>query len=96
MPFRLNEHRAKIQFITMMAMPNLIYQACVKTGVVSNTRYVQVAVCEALARDLDLDLDWLLDQLPEPKGPAKFLSDGSRHSQRATATPGSAQVAQGD
>jgi len=65
MPFRLDEFRAKMQFTTGAWMPHMVYTACVKTGVVSNTRYVQEAVCEKLARDLDLDLKGLLDRLPD-------------------------------
>lgn len=79
MPYRLTEGRTKIQFVTFTAMPSLIYKACVATGVVSNTRYVQEAVNEKLARDLGLDLDELTAMLPTPKGPAKFLTDGTRH-----------------
>ena len=70
MPFRLGEFRAKIQFITSSEMPHLIYKACVATGTVSNTRYIQEAVCERLARDLDLPLERLLDRLPPPRGMA--------------------------
>jgi hypothetical protein len=81
MPFRLDPemypNRTKIQFVTDNAMPHLIYQACLATNVVSNTRYIQEAVCTALARDLGLDLDDLLAALPEPRGNAKALYDGS-------------------
>ena len=59
------EYRAKIQFTTAAWMPYQIYQACKATGVLSNTRYCQEAVCEKLARDLDLDLEELLLQLPK-------------------------------
>ena len=67
MPFRLNEFRAKVQFITSARMPYLVRQAAKKTGHPSNTVYIQHAVCEALARDLDMDLQDLLDELPEWK-----------------------------
>lgn len=70
MPFRLNEFRAKIQFTTSAEMPSLVYQACLKTGAVSNTVYIQHAVIDALARDLDLDPDELRSHLPEPRGAA--------------------------
>lgn len=70
MPFRLNEFRAKIQFITSARMPSLIYKAVVKTGKVSNTVYIQHAVCEALSRDLDIPLQELLDELPPARGMA--------------------------
>ena len=73
MPFRLNEYRAKIQFITSARMPSLIYKACLKTGTVSNTVYIQHAVCEALARDLDIPLDDLLAELPPHRGMSATL-----------------------
>ena len=70
MPHRLNQFRAKIQFVTFAAMPKMIFDAVVKTGKVSNTRYIQEAVCEKLSRDLDVPLDNLLAMLPEPRGKA--------------------------
>ena len=83
MPFRLEGYdRAKVQFTTASWMPAMIYRACLTTGVVSNTVYVQRAVCEALARDLDLDLDALLADLPTPRGPSAHLDDPAHHSQR--------------
>lgn len=91
MPYRLGEGRTKIQFVTASSMPSRIFQAATATGVPSNTRYIQEAVCEKLARDTDTPLDILLSELPPPKGPAAFLHDGTRHSQ-----PRAAQVAQGD
>lgn len=84
MPFRLDDFRAKIQFITYAAMPSQIFRAAKATGKVSNTQYIQHAVCEALARDLGLDLQDLLDTLPPPKGRAAFLQDGTRHSHPKT------------
>jgi hypothetical protein len=68
MPFRLNEFRAKIQFVTSSRMPSLIYKAVIKTGKVSNTVYIQHAVCEALSRDLGIPLDELLAELPPCRG----------------------------
>jgi hypothetical protein len=74
MPFRLNGYdRAKIQFTTSSWMPSAIYRACLVTGIVSNTVYVQRAVCEALARDLGLDLVQLLNDLPEPRANSAHL-----------------------
>ena len=71
MPFRLNEKygefRAKIQFTTAAWMPYKIYQACLATGILSNTRYCQLAVCEKLAKDLDLDLGELVAELPKAR-----------------------------
>jgi hypothetical protein len=79
MPFRLDEKygefRAKIQFTTAAWMPYKIYQACLATGILSNTRYCQIAVCEKLARDLDLDLDELVSQLPRARTVANHLFD---------------------
>lgn len=73
MPFRLDEFRAKIQFVTMARMPNLIYKACVATGTPSNTRYIQEAVCAALSRDLQIDYQELLNELPPGRGQASRL-----------------------
>ena len=70
MPFRLNEFRAKIQFIAPARFPSLIYQACLATDTVSNTRYIQEALCEKLARDLGLEYHDLLDELPPTRGAA--------------------------
>ena len=64
-PEKYGEYRAKIQFTTAAWMPYQIYQACLATGILSNTRYCQEALCERLARDLDLDLGHLLSQLPK-------------------------------
>jgi hypothetical protein len=76
MPYRLDEHRAKIQFLTSARMPSDIYKACLATGTTSNTAYIQRAVCEALARDLDLPLEELLDALPKTR--TGYLIDGTR------------------
>lgn len=78
MPFRLTEHRAKIQFVTSARMPHDIYKACLVTGTLSNTAYVQRAVCEALARDLDLPLEELIAALPPARGRSGMLFDGTR------------------
>lgn len=89
MPFRLGpEHpyRAKIQFITAASMPNRIYEACLATGTVSNTRYCQEALCEKLARDLNLPVQNLLDELPPPRGAA------SHPIARTTVFPGPANT----
>lgn len=90
MPFRLDpekygEFRAKIQFTTGAWMPYQIYQACLATGVLSNTRYCQEALCEKLARDLDLDLDELLGALPTGRTTSNKLFDPRGID---TATPG--------
>lgn len=68
MPFRTNEFRTKIQFLTSAEMPSMVSEARQRIGVVSNTRYIQEAVCERLSRDLDIPLERLLDALPELRG----------------------------
>lgn len=78
MPFRLDEHRAKMQFVSSARTPSLVYEACLRTGIPSNTVYIQHAVCEALSRDLGIPLQDLLDDLPPPKGSAFYLLNGSR------------------
>lgn len=74
-PERYGEFRAKIQFTTASWMPYQIYQACLATGILSNTRYCQEAICEKLARDLNLDLDELLAALPKNRTVANRLFD---------------------
>lgn len=81
MPFRVKcdgyPDRTKIQFTTNVEMPAMVYTACLATGVVSNTVYMQRAVCEALARDLGVPVGDLLAKLPPPRGPAAHLYDPS-------------------
>lgn len=85
MPFRLDEFRTTLRCITNVEMPSMIYRACIKTGTISNTRYIQEAVCAALARDLDIPLEDLLAQLPEPRSNAKTLfGDDRRQAPRRT------------
>jgi hypothetical protein len=67
--------RVKVQFVTFTAMPHLIYQACLATDTMSNTVYIQHALCAALARDLGLDEAKLLADLPPPRGPASQRVD---------------------
>lgn len=73
MPHRLNEFRAKIQFVTAAEMPSLIRKAANKTGEPSSTTYIQRALCRALARDLGLDYEVLIGKQPPPRGPASTL-----------------------
>lgn len=87
MPHRLNEFRAKIQFVTSAEMPSLIYKACLETGIASNTAYVQHAVCEALARDLGIPLEDLLAKLPPNRSNSKVLFGGDRKPKRIMAGP---------
>lgn len=75
MPFRLDDAKAKIQFVTSAEMPSLIYKACLTSGVVSGTVYCQHALVAALARDLGLDEADLVARLPRPRGPANHLFD---------------------
>lgn len=77
LPPDLRDFRAKIQFITSARMPSLIYQACVKTGTRSNTRYIQQAVCAALSRDLGIDYQTLLNELPPSRGNSAHLFHGA-------------------
>ena len=79
MPFRLSAWRAKIQFTTSAEMPSMIYQACKATGTVSGTVYCQHALAHALARDLDLPVELILEGLPPPRGPAAHLYDPEQH-----------------
>lgn len=73
MPFRIDEHRAKIQFITSREMPSLVYKAAVRTNKVSNTVYIQHAVCEALSRDLGIPVEDLIAALPPARGSAATI-----------------------
>lgn len=73
MPHRLNELRAKIQFVTFAEMPSMIRRAAAETGEPSSTRYIQRALCRALSRDLGEDYDVLIGRLPPPRGPASTL-----------------------
>lgn len=79
MPFRLDDFRAKIQFVTSAAMPHMIYRACKATNTVSATVYCQRAIAEALARDLNMDVQVILDGLPTPRGPSGHLFDPDNH-----------------
>jgi hypothetical protein len=79
MPYRLNEFVAKIQFVSSAEMPRLVYLACQKTGIPSNTAYYRRAVAERLAADLDLPLDRILMNLPPTRGPAGHLYDPDQH-----------------
>jgi hypothetical protein len=72
-PFRLDDFRARAQFVTFAEMPSMVYEACQATDTPSLTRYYQEAVCEKLARDLHTPLDDLLAMLPEPRTSAKVL-----------------------
>lgn len=73
MSYRIDETRTTIHFLTSAEMPSLVYDACVKTGTPSNTRYVQEAVCRRLAEDLGLDLDELLARLPAGRRQARVF-----------------------
>lgn len=75
MPYRFTPLTTKIQFVTFVRMPYLIYQACLHTGTLSATRYIQEAVIARLNQDLDLDLDELRNELPPSRSRAACLSN---------------------
>lgn len=75
------EYRSTVRFIAAAWLPNLVYRACVATGIPSNTAYMRNAVCEALARDLGLDLQSLLDAQPVPRTASKQLRVSIREHQ---------------
>jgi hypothetical protein len=78
MPFRLNENRARVQFVTSASMPALVHRAAEVTGLGSNTAYYQHALCEALSRDLGIPLEDLIDTLPDLATNSKVLFGGDR------------------
>lgn len=78
MPFRLDEHRAKIQFICSARLPSLIYKMSTLRGMTSNTEYIQRAVCEALARDMGVTVETLLAEQPPKRGRAGEFRDHLR------------------
>lgn len=73
MVFHINDITTKIQFATSREMPSLIYQACLKTGVVSNTAYCQKALAEALARDLGVPVEEIMAKIPRNRSNALHL-----------------------
>lgn len=75
MPFRLNAARAKVAFVTSARMPSLIYKAAAATGKASNTVYIQHALAQAIARDLGIDVEEILNELPSPKAQAAVLQE---------------------
>lgn len=75
MPMKVDEVRGKVQFATSAEMPWLIYQACLATGTRSNTAYLQRVVSEALARDLGIPVETILERIPTLHGPAGHLFD---------------------
>ena len=87
MPYRNLDVFAKIQFSTSARMPSLIYKACIKTETVSNTAYIQRAVCEALSRDLGIPLEDLVSELPPSRSRAATLFGGDRKPRRHLAGP---------
>lgn len=63
MPFRLGPDRKKIQFLTSASMPMMIFRAREPKGE-SQTRYIQIAVAQRLARDLQIPIEDILADLP--------------------------------
>lgn len=85
MPFRLDEFRAKIQFVAPANFPVLMTRAALKRDVPSQTRYIQLALCRQLAEDLGLDEGDLINSLPPTRGPATVLFGGDRRAIKRTA-----------
>ena len=82
-----NIDKTKIQFITSVRMPSLVYKALLATGKPSQSVYVQHAVCDALSRDLGIPLEELLAELPKPRTAESDVLGGLR--QRKAFRPGS-------
>lgn len=78
MPFRLDEFKAKIQFVAPNNFPVLINRAADKLGIPSQTRYIQLALCRQLAEDLGLDEAELVRSLPPTRGMSGALFGGDR------------------
>lgn len=78
MPFRLNEHRTTIKFITFARMPKMVYEACLSTSTPSNTRYIQEALCMRLAKDMGIPYESLLAELPPCRANSAALFNGDR------------------
>jgi hypothetical protein len=78
MPFRLDEFKAKIQFIVPNNFPVLINRAAEEGNIPSQTRYIQLALCRQLAEDLGLNEDELIRSLPPTRTHASVLFDGNR------------------
>ena len=68
-----NVDRTQIQWMCAVNTPVLIHRACVNTGTLSQTRYIQEAVAARLAEDLGMDYDDLMGQMPPPRSLAAFL-----------------------
>lgn len=64
MAFRNDAFAAAIKFATFPGMASLITRARTERGIASNTRYIQEAICEKLARDGIEPLPSLLAKLP--------------------------------
>lgn len=72
-PFRLNEFRAKIQFVTSAETPSLIAKAAAKRDLSSNTEWLQHTIAAALAKELDLDLQQRMERLPPNRATPTIL-----------------------
>lgn len=86
MPFREGPLRTTIKIATFTQMPSLIYRACLLTDTASNTRYVQEAICEKLARDGIEPLPSLLAKLPPCRTNSATLFDGTRKATKRAAS----------
>lgn len=68
----LSEGTVKIQFAAPTRHPSLITRAAKARGMDSMTEWLQRVVVEALARDLDISLEELLAELPQPRVLSQF------------------------
>ncbi len=68
MPWRMNDQRKRISFLTSVPMPLMIHRAVEVRGYTSNTHYIQMVLAEALAKDLGIPLAEIVDALPERRG----------------------------
>lgn len=85
MPYRNLDEVSKIQFCAPMNYPYLINKAAKATDVPSQTRYIQLAVAKALARDLGIPEQEIIASLPPTRGVAAALFGGDRRAIKRTA-----------
>lgn len=73
--------------------PSLIYKACLATDTLSNTAYIQDALCEALARDLNIPIEDLKAQMPPRRTRSAHLYDPDKDSYKRISSDNSCGVA---
>jgi hypothetical protein len=66
MPFYAHDNRALVQVQTSENIPALIYRARQKTGHPSNSAYIREVLCRALANDLGVSYEELIQRQPNP------------------------------